>query len=174
MLIQGDVLAVIAFLVGTCFSSWCLTLAYGLLFPNKSQIAKLEVTNKPVKCIFRGLLVVLTLGLIGFLLVAQVPNPVMKLVGWIDMLAIFTIGALGMAGIAFHASDRLLTMAPEMNPYAAFTRGAGFLIIGCIVPVVGWFAFGPLLYLAAIGAGTKAVFTRSEEPAVSGTPELAS
>ena len=79
-----------------------------------------------------------------------------------------------MAGIAFHASDRLVTMAPDMNPYAAFTRGAGFLIIGCIVPVVGWFAFGPLLYLAAIGAGTKAVLTRSEELSVSHAPELAS
>jgi hypothetical protein len=164
MLIQGDVLAVISLLVGTCVSAWALTLAYGLLFPGKSWVAKQEVSAHPWLCIGRGVGVVLTLGLFGFILIAQVPNPVIKLVGWVIVLAILSVAALGMAGIALSAGERLQKLAPGMNHYAAFTRGAAFLIVGCVLPVVGWLGFGPVLYLASIGAGIKALLTRVEEP----------
>jgi hypothetical protein len=163
MFIQGDVLAFVALLIGTCVSAWALTMANGLLFPGKSWVAQQEVSTHPWRCIGRGALVVLTLGLAGLILVGQVPNPLVKLFGWVLLLAIFSVAALGMAGVALNAGERLQKLAPEMNHYAAFSRGAAFLIVGCILPIVGWLAFGPALYLASIGAGFKAVFTRVEE-----------
>jgi len=170
---QGDVMAVLATLIGICISSWSLTMAYGLLFPGKSQVAKHEVATRPGKCISRGALILFTVGLVGLGLVSKAPNPLLKLIGWVTLLTIFTVAALGMAGLALNAGDRLKVMAPEMNPYAAFSRGAGFLIFACIVPIVGWFAFGPLLYLAAIGAGVKAVLTPVDEPSSLPQAEIA-
>jgi len=162
-MIQGDVLAFISVLIGTCVSAWALTLANGLLFPGKSWVAQQEVNAHPWRCLGRGAAVILTLGLIGLILAVRVPNPVVKLVGWLLLLGIFSVAALGMAGIALNAGERLKKLAPEMNDYAAFSRGAAFLIVGCILPIVGWLAFGPVMYLASIGAGMKAVFTRVVE-----------
>ena len=162
-MIQGDVLAVIAMLIGICVSAWSLTMAYGLLFPAKTEVAKQAVMDRPWKCLGRGVAVLFTVGLVGLLLVSKVPNPLIKLIGWVLLLAIFSVAALGMAGISSIASDRLRRMAPDMSHYAAFSRGAGFLIVGCVLPIVGWLAFGPILYLAAIGAGYKAATSKVQE-----------
>ena len=162
MFIQGDVLAFLALLLGSCISAWSLTLAYGLLFPEKCQVAKTVVTEKPWRCLGTGALLTLTIGLIGLGLIGQAPNPVLKLIGWVLVLGLFGVSSLGLAGISLNAADRLKVMSPDMTPYAAFTRGAGFLIMGCIFPIVGWLAVAPLLWLTAMGAGVKALRTRTE------------
>ncbi len=167
MFIQGDVLAFVSLLIGTCLSAWALTVTYGLLFPDRSEIAKAILSANPGKCVGRGAIIVATLGVLGAVLLA-VPNPVVKLVGWIVLLVILSVAALGLAGAARMAGDRMQSMAPEMNHYAAFCRGAAFMITGCIVPFVGWFAFGPVLFLAAVGAGSKAAVQRaSRTPSIS-------
>lgn len=162
MFIQGDVLAFVSLLIGTCISAWALTMAYGLLFPGKCWVAQQEISARPWKCIGRGALVILTIGLIGAILLS-VPNPVVKVAGWLVLLGIFSVAALGIAGVALNAGERLQKLAPEMNHYAAFSKGAAILIVGCILPIVGWFAFAPALYLASIGAGVKALLTRVVE-----------
>jgi len=60
-----------------------------------------------------------------------------------------------------------------MSHYASFSKGAAFMIVGCILPLVGWLAFGPLLFLAAIGAGSKAAFSRTAQPSELGHFEIA-
>ena len=172
MFIQGDVLAVISFLIGTGISAWALTMAYGLLFPAKSEVAKLAVSSRPWKCIGNGALILLVFGGLGFALLA-VPRPGVKLLGWLILMTILAIGALGLAGISLNASERLRRMEPNMSHYAAFSRGAGFLIAGCILPIVGWLGFAPVLLLASIGAGVKATLTRVEEPPFNPTFETA-
>jgi hypothetical protein len=171
-MIQGDVMAFVATLIGTCLSAWALTMAYGLLFPAKSAVAQREIVARPWKCIGRGVLLLLTVGLIGFLL-AIVPSPPVKLFGWALLLGLFSVASLGMAGLSLSAGERLQKMAPEMNHYAAFSRGAGFLIVGCVLPIVGWLGFAPALYLASLGAGFQALRTKVEEESPLGQPEIA-
>ena len=159
MFIQGDVLAFVSLLIGTCLSAWALTVTYGLLFPDRSEIAKSILSANPAKCVGRGVLIIATVGVVGAILIS-VPNPAVKLIGWMVLLVILSSAALGLAGAARMAGDRMQSMAPEMNHYAAFCRGAAFMITGCIVPLVGWFAFGPVLFLAAVGAGSAAALRR--------------
>jgi hypothetical protein len=162
MFIQGDVLAFVSLLIGTCISAWALTMAYGLLFPGKCWVAQQEIGEHPWKCIGSGALVVLTIGVLGVVLVA-LPNPVTKLLGWIVLLAIFSVASLGMAGLALNAGERMQKLAPDTNHYAAFSKGAMILIAGCIFPIVGWLGFAPALLLASIGAGVKAIRTKVTE-----------
>ena len=166
MFIQGDVLAFISLLVGTCLSAWALTVTYGLLFPDRSDVAKAILSAQPGKCVGRGALILVTFGVLGAVLIS-VPSPPVKLLGWAVVLMILSVAALGLAGAARMAGARMQSMAPEMNHYAAFCRGAAFMIVGCVLPLVGWFAFGPVLFLAAIGAGSKAALSRiGESPSV--------
>ena len=166
MFIYGDVMATVAFLAGSCLCAWAMVMTCGLLFPQRVEVASASVATKPGKSIGVGLLILLTVGLAGFLCVASVPFPAVKLVGWVILLTLFLTAALGMAGIARHAGDRLRTMAPDLSAYASFSKGAGLLILGCVLPIVGWFAFLPLLYLAAIGAGCRAALAKIEEPVI--------
>jgi len=163
MLSQGDVSATIYTLIGICITAWALTMAYGLLFPERTEIARLEISTRPLTCIGRGAAIFLTAGLFGAILVGAGHNPLVKLFGWTILMALFLVAALGLAGIAMSAGERLRRLAPEMNAYAAFARGAAFLTLGCVLPLVGWFAFGPLLFIAAIGAGSKAAFSRARQ-----------
>jgi len=160
MFIQGDVLATILTLVGSCLSAWALTLAYGLLFPARSELARREISTQPLRCVGRGAVVFLTVGLLGAVVVGASHIPLVKLLGWFLLMSLFLVAALGLSGIAMNAGERLQRLAPDLTPYAAYSRGAAFLIVGCMLPLVGWFAFGPLLLLAAIGAGSKAAFAK--------------
>ncbi len=162
MFIQGDVLAFVSLLLGTCFSAWALTIAYGLLFPERSEMARQIISDQPWKCVGRGALILATAGFLSVVLISA-PNPVIKLVGWLVALVILLMAALGLAGIALNAGERMRRMAPETSHFAAFSRGAAFMIAGCILPIVGWLAFGPLLFLASIGAGVKSALTRTHQ-----------
>jgi hypothetical protein len=103
---------------------------------------------------------------VGLGLLSKAPNPILKLVGWVIVLGLFGLSSVGLAGIATAAAERIKAMSPEMTPYSAFSRGAGFLIIGCVFPIVGWLGFTPILLLISIGAGLRAVRTKAEN----GTP----
>jgi len=160
MFIQGDVLAFVSLLIGTCLSAWCLTIAYGLLFPGRSEVARQQLTDRPGACIGIGAAVVLLLGGLGIALLSA-PAPLLKLVGWIVILCVLSTASVGLAGASRIVAGRMLSMAPEMNEYAALCRSAAFIIVGCILPIVGWFAFGPILFFAATGSGLRAVIGRS-------------
>ncbi len=169
-MIQGDVMAVISMLVGICLSAWALTMAYGLLFPRKSELAKRVVLSHPGRCIGRGAILFLVFGVIG-LAAIRFPGPLVRLFGAVILLSLFSVAALGMAGIALNAGDRLRAMAPDLSDYGAFSRGAALLVVGCVLPIIGWFAFGPVLWLAALGAGSKAALKRVEEHSHSSVTE---
>jgi hypothetical protein len=74
------------------------------------------------------------------------------------LLALLTLASIGLAGASEIAGERIQSRDPDMASYPAFVRGAAYLIGGAMLPILGWFAFGPLLLAAAVGAGSKSVF----------------
>jgi hypothetical protein len=163
MVTIGDVFSVVAFLIGLGITAWALMVSCGLLFPNRVERARDAAQSRPWGNIGLGLLVLLP-GLIGVLML-QVPAPIIKLVGWTLILAVLGIGALGSAGLGHLAGRSLSRMAPQMGDYPAFARGCAFLVTASLMPILGWFAFGPLALLSGLGAGARSVFS-SERSAV--------
>jgi len=128
----------------------------GLLFPSKSEAAREFLVRKPKAAVGLGALITLIPGFIGIaLLSAHMPGAL--LLGLMILLTILGCGAVGGAGVSFVAGDRIKSMAPDLTDYAVFVRGAGFLVVASVFPILGWFFFGPLALFAAVGCGARAV-----------------
>lgn len=152
----GDVLAVVAGLFAICLSAWSLIMMCGLLMPKKAEAAREALYLSAHKCIGIGFAIGIVPGFIGFGLAVNAPLPG-KIFGWLLLLGILSLAAIGASGVSFVAGDRLQDLAPDMSPYSVFAKGSAFLVIASILPIVGWFLFGPLAFLASVGSGFRAV-----------------
>lgn len=154
MVSLGDIMGIVAFLVGLGGTGWAMTVTMGLLFPLQTERASGATKGAFV----RGLL---PLGLLLMSVVAfNLPLPGSKLLGLALFLAILAVAALGLAGLARIAGGRIASLSPEMGPYPAFLRGAAFLVAACLFPLLGWFLFAPVAFVVALGAGWAACARR--------------
>lgn len=155
MVAVGDVLSIVAFLVGIGGTAWAMTVAMGLMF--QEQTARASGATKGA---FKRGLLPLALGVLGVVLLS-VPSGGVKLLGWAILLAVLALASLGLAGLSRVAGRRIALLAPEMGEYSAFLRGAGFLVAASIFPVLGWFLFAPVAFVVALGAGWAGVSRRA-------------
>jgi len=158
--LNGDVLAVVATIVGLFLTGWATTVAAGLLFPGAAERGRQAVTDSPKRTVGLGIVLMLTLGL-GSLVLLGAPLPLGKLLGWIVLLWLLSIAAVGLAGVARLVAERIQSMDPLMAAYPAYIRAAAFLVGACLLPALGWFVVAPMLLAASLGAGWRAVVART-------------
>lgn len=151
----GDVFSVVAGILGTFLTLWAAVVAAGLLFPGPAERARASL-EEPKRAVGRGLLLTLTLGLLSIAMSAS-PLPLLKGLGLILLFWLLAVGILGTAGVALAVGRRIQDLDPEMAAYPATVRGAAFVVGGTLLPFLGWFAFGPVLFLASLGAGWQAL-----------------
>jgi len=147
----------IAFTIFGLFStSWATSVAIILLFPNVSERARVATCQRTAKTFGLGLLLFLTLGIVGFAALGN-PLPLVKLTGWMTILGLLAVAAVGMSGISQSAGFRLRELDPSLTLPQAFGRGAAFVVGATFLPILGWLLFGPILLLTSLGAGWKAL-----------------
>lgn len=151
----GDVFSVVAGILGTFLTLWAAVVAAGLLFPGPAERARVSLAE-PKRAVGRGLLLTLTLGLLSVAMSAS-PLPLLKGLGLILLFWLLAVGILGTAGVALAVGRRIQDLDPQMAAYPATVRGAAFVVGGTLLPLLGWFAFGPVLFLASLGAGWQAL-----------------
>lgn len=150
----GDVLSIVAAILGGFLTLWAAVVAFSLMFPNHVGRAEAALAE-PRKTTLRGLFLALSLGTLSIAMSAN-PLPLMKGLGLILLMWLLGVAVLGAAGVAQVAGRRIQALG-DMQPYPALVRGAAFIVGGTMLPFLGWFAFGPLLLAASLGAGWKAV-----------------
>jgi hypothetical protein len=152
----GDIIGIIAAIAAICAGAWGLTVTCGLLFTARAETARQVIVKSAKSSIGIGAAVTLVPGFVGLVLLG-VANPGAKLAGMLVILAILACGAVGGAGLAFVAGERIREMDESLSDYAVFSRGAAFLVAASIFPVLGWFGFAPLAFFAAVGSGARAL-----------------
>lgn len=155
----GDSLSVVATLLGLGVTTWALTLVMGFLFEKRAHRANQVVKSTPWKCLVLGFVLLLTVGTFSVAL-AALPDPGLKLLGTMGYLWLLSHAAIGLTGVAHLVSDRIAEMDPEASRYRNFVRATGLLVTAGYLPVLGWFAFAPLMIAFSLGAGVLAVFQR--------------
>lgn len=94
---------------------------------------------------------------VSFFMVAG-PNPVGKIVGLPLLLLTLTVATLGAGAISRTIGLRIQEMSTKpLSDYEALLRGAGFMVVAGILPILGWLAFAPVVLITALGAGTVAL-----------------
>lgn len=157
----GDVLAVVASVVGAAVSAWALTICAALLFTRRAAAAHAALQQSWAKCFIAGLFATFALLFVSTQL-ALLPLPVAKLTGLLGFAATLALAAVGSAGFAGLVTERIIRHDPGVSAYSALTRGAGLLVAAAAFPVLGFFVITPLLIVLSVGAGTIALVRRAQ------------
>jgi hypothetical protein len=156
-MIIGDVLGTTFLVLAVCVSLWALLVGIALVFRESAASARGRLEARPGHALAVGALVGLVAGGLGTVF-ANLPNGLVKLIGWALLLGLTALAALGGGGMALLVGARIQDASPRLSPFGALGRGAGLLIAAGLVPLLGWFLVVPLSLLAALGAGASAVF----------------
>jgi len=160
----GDVLTVVATVVGAAVSAWALTICAALLFTRRTDAAHAALRQSWAKCLVVGLFATFALLFVSTVL-ASLALPVAKLAGLFGFAATLALAAVGSAGFARLVANRIMRHDPEVSAYSALTRGAGLLVAAAAFPVLGFFVITPLVIVLSVGAGTIALVTRAQTEA---------
>jgi hypothetical protein len=160
----GDVWAITAAIVGIAACAWALLLCMSLFFVRRTEAAKERIEEAPYKLIALGLIAVVLIGGAGIVLLS-VAFPVAKLIGWMLLLWLMAVSFTGSAGLVRIAGERISQLDSRLSPYGAMSRGAMFLVLPSILPILGWFLFAPVIFCLGVGAGLRVM--RQKEAAIS-------
>ena len=152
----GDVLAVVAGLVGICISAWTTLVLFSLFFPSRANQAANSIRHSASKMALQGFGIVLVM-IVAATILFNVHLPIPTLGAWIVVLAMLSLAALGGSGLAMLAADRVQEHEPRLSAYAALMRGAALVVVPGLLPVFGWFLVGPALLFVGVGAGVRAL-----------------
>lgn len=154
----GDVLATLSFLAGAGFSCWALLVASALLWHGRADWARAQLEARPWRVLATGVGSAIGGGLLIALL-ANLPNGVLKLSGWLLFFVMLGVAALGGGALATLGGERLRRACPELSVLGAISRAAALLVGAQFVPLLGWFVLLPLSFFLALGAGCRALWS---------------
>lgn len=153
----GDVLAVVSFLAGAGLSWWALLVGSALLWHGRANWARAQLEARTGRVLATGVGAALGGGALIALL-ANLPNGVLKLSGWLLFFVMLGVAALGGGAIASLLGERLRRACPDLSVLGAVSRAAALLVGAQFVPLLGWFVLLPLCFLFALGAGCRALW----------------
>lgn len=159
MFVPADVYAVVATLLGLFLTGYALIFALGLLFQGRVDQISHEIESRPTKMGMKGALLGVT-SLMVFLLIAQVPLPLLKLVGSIGVMIVLVLALMGWSAIARIMSRRLTDMDPGMGAQTAWSRAVFMLVGSSLFPLVGWMLIAPALSFVGFGAAVSVLLQR--------------
>jgi hypothetical protein len=150
----GDVLAVVAGIGSACVAAWTALVASALLFSRHAQRGQTALEAHPWRTVFSGF--------VGSIALMNLPNGLVKLLGWVLLLAMLSLGALGGGAVAKLMAQRVQQSETRLSHFGALLRGAAIPVVSSLLPFVGWFVFLPLGLSAALGAGWSSLRTAKQ------------
>ena len=151
----AQVQATVALFVALMISLTGLLTSVAILLPAHTQRAEVALEQSPKRCLFVGLLTLL-LFVFGIVLL-NIPNPLLKLIGFAIDTAISGIVTVGGAGMAQLMGKRISEMSGAKTTFGALARGSAAYSVAVFFPYIGWFVLAPLSIVCALGAGMMAM-----------------
>ena len=146
----GDVNATIWAVGTTGVTLWAAIVGAATIFPKTVHRAATFAEQESGKTLGGGIVVALTAGILGLILVNQ-PNGLFKLIGFGFLAALFALAVLGSAGLATVAGERVGRLDSRLSPLGSIGRGAAFLVAAGFFPFVGWMLFFPAMFILSLG-----------------------
>jgi hypothetical protein len=149
-MIMADILKILLIVLGILLiyvSYWLLAEA---LFPEVVERASRQYA-KPFKTTFIGLGAALAPVVLGLVL-ANLPNPLLKLLGITLLVVPALLGLAGSAGLTLRIGAGLRSPIDETQPWRRVLRGGIVLALSFLLPVVGWIILPIWVLLSGLGA----------------------
>ena len=149
-MIMADVLKWFLLILGVLLvfiSYWVVAVA---LFPDFVARTRGRYT-RPVKLTFVGLLAMAPAVAVGIVLL-NLPNPAVKVVGWFIVGVPVILGFVGSAGFAQKVGLGMPSPTDATQPWRRVLRGGTVLTLTFLLPFVGWFLILPWTLISGFGA----------------------
>ena len=149
-MIMADILKIALIILGILtiyVSYWLLSEA---LFPALVEGAARQY-RKPFKITFVGLGVAFLPVVLG-LVIANAPNPLLKLLGLTMVVVPALLGLAGSAGLTLRIGAGLPSPVDETQPWKRVLRGGILLACSFLLPVVGWIIIPLWVLVSGFGA----------------------
>ena len=153
---MADVYTVTFIIIGILLSVPALLVGLNMLFPVVTDRACSRLRQTPSRCFLMGLGVTGAFGL-WFAITVQVSFGPVQFLAYTSVLVWMGIGCLGAAGLACLLAERLGDISEPRSDLTHLLRGAVVYELACLVPLVGWFLFAPIVGITAVGAATFAL-----------------
>lgn len=150
--IMADVYGVTFTLIGILLSVPALLVALNLLLPKTTTHTYKRLKHTPYKSFGLGLPITFML-VIWIILMANAGSGAFQAIAFGSAFAGMAVGSIGGAGMARLLGERIGNMSNPNSEMTNLVRGAVAYEMACLVPIVGWFVFIPLVGISAIGAG---------------------
>jgi hypothetical protein len=158
--IYGNVVAIVATVVGSALAAWGMMILAVLLFPNKSAIAARRIEAEPWKLFFAGLGSTIVLS-VPVLILLNLPLPIFKTAGFFALCCVLALAFVGSGGLAKLVSERLREAGGADRAYPAVSKSAMLIVLASILPVFGWFFVAPITFCVSLGAGVMSILGRA-------------
>src|SRR6185503_9690670 len=149
-MIMADILKIFLLIVGLLTVYVSYWLAAEALFPALVERAR-QHYSKPVKITLIGLLAAALPVGVGAI-VANLPNPALKLTGITLMVVPAMLGMVGSAGLTLRIGAGLASPLDEKQPWRRVLRGGILLALTFLLPFVGWFVLPIWALVSGFGA----------------------
>jgi hypothetical protein len=127
--------------------------------------------GKPLKISFIGLAVAIAPVILGLML-AKVPNPLIKLLGITLVVVPAMLGLAGSAGLTLRIGAGLPSPADERQPWRRVLRGGVLLACSFLLPVVGWIVIPLWVLVSGLGALVLCLKEQKREAPIASAPNL--
>jgi hypothetical protein len=147
---MADILKILLIVVGILLiyvSYWLLAEA---LFPETVEGASRQYA-KPFRITVIGLGAALAPVILGLIL-SNLPNPMLKLLGITLLVLPALLGLVGSAGLTLRIGTGLRSPLDEAQPWRRVMRGGIVLAFSFLLPVVGWIILPVWVLLSGLGA----------------------
>jgi hypothetical protein len=156
----GDVVLIFGILLATSISIWATMVVATLLYPVRAAKVARSLETSPWKVIGRGTVITIP-SILAILVLANIPNPIVKFLALVFAFIFLGMGALGASGLVRWVSERVHETGSGLSVYGSITRAAALIVGAANIPFFGWFFIAPLALLASIGALSSGFFGRS-------------
>ena len=147
----ANVLQVFLLTLGVMLVFQAYWLAATALFPKTINCAR-ERYKKPIFTTLVGLTVIVPTFLIGIVFLGNLPNPLIKAVGFLIGVGPLLFGAIGSAGLCQLIGHGLPAPSDQSQNWKRVWRGGWVLNFCYLLPFAGWFVIFPWGLISGCGA----------------------
>lgn len=148
---MADVYIVVFSLLGILITLPALLVALNLLSPRVTTDIATRLEISPGKSFVLGVPVAFAF-LLWILITSQINFGLVQATAFLAAVVGMGLGTLGAAGMARFTGKRLKPLSDSGSEIRDLVRGAIVFELACLVPIVGWFLFIPLVGVTVMGA----------------------
>ncbi len=150
----GDSFAIVAVLFLLGLTAWAMMLLAALLFSHRTEVAMQEYLTRPARGFGLGLVVLVIWGT-GAIVLANMPNPLLKILGVVGFMIPFLVSVIGSAGLCGLIAKRIRDAEPGITPYSAMVKATMLVAVAWFFPFIGWFIVAPVILITSLGIGVR-------------------